>query len=140
MLEVNAYVDKLLSAVETHLVGSARNCEWPTEVAMPATKDPPKDVSYSTSHPHNNGNPLSICCSRSYLRLKLLFVRGIFVDSSGMQSQKCARTHVPSFLCRSGNLPTRGPTDDSDAKSSVVRESKRCGTSSHEVGSSEWGG
>jgi hypothetical protein len=48
--EVNAYVGKLLSAIETHLIGPVRNRERPADVAVPATKDSPKDVAYSTYH------------------------------------------------------------------------------------------
>ena len=48
--EVNAYVGKLLSAIETHLIGPVRNCERPADIAVPATKDSPKDVAYSMYH------------------------------------------------------------------------------------------
>ena len=48
--EVGTKIGKLLSTTETHFVGPARNREWPADVAVPATKDPVKDVSYSMGH------------------------------------------------------------------------------------------
>jgi len=48
--EVDAYVSKLLSAIETHLIGPVRNRKRPADVAVPATKDSPKDVAYSMYH------------------------------------------------------------------------------------------
>ena len=59
--EVNAYVSKLFSAIETHLVGPARNRERPADVAVPAAKDHRKDGADSMDHGSMRGNLLSIC-------------------------------------------------------------------------------
>src|SRR5579862_2165060 len=96
--EVNAYVGKLPSAIETHLVGPARNRERPADVVVPATKGSRKDVAYSTYHSSTRRQSVVHLLASTVARALKLFFRVEYSSKvQVMHSTNPTRPTAPSF-------------------------------------------